>query len=149
MTLSAHGRDGRDALVDHTEVAALLDRFAAGLDETDPARCGETWARALFTDDVRLDLPSGAHRGLAGLPAFLNGPKEHWARTHHAVTDCSVGLEGDRATARGDVRASHVAHGGAPGFTGGGRYDTEAVRTAAGWRIAALTVTVLWTAAED
>ncbi|MGV9693217.1 nuclear transport factor 2 family protein [Streptomyces sp. NPDC003444] len=142
MTPCAYERGGRDALADRTEVAALLDRFAAGLDEPDPARCGQTWARALFTDGVRLVLPSGAHRGLAGLPAFLNGPKQRWARTHHVVTGCRVGLDGDRATVRADVRATHVAHGGAGGFTGAGRYDTEAVRTAAGWRISSLVVTV-------
>jgi hypothetical protein len=48
---------------------------------------------------------------------------------------------------RANIHAVHVPHdGSAPLFTGGAHYDVLAERTPDGWRIAELTVTVLWTA---
>jgi hypothetical protein len=55
-------------------------------------------------------------------------------------------LDGDQATCGAAVQGTHVlgnASGG-PIWTVGGRYDFGLVRTAAGWRIRALTLTVQW-----
>ncbi|WP_331765275.1 nuclear transport factor 2 family protein (plasmid) [Streptomyces sp. NBC_01384] len=135
------------ALSDRADITGLIDRFALGLDHVDPEWCDEEWYRSLFTQDVRLDLPNGTHHGIAGLPEFLRGPKLQWARTQHLTTNCVVDVQGDRATARANVQAVHVPHeDSAPLFVGGAHYDVRAERTAAGWRIPQLTVTVLWTA---
>ncbi|MEU1217136.1 nuclear transport factor 2 family protein [Streptomyces sp. NPDC005791] len=138
-------------LADHAEITALTDRFLAGLDAPRAAGCDSAWARSLFTGDVRLDLPSGSHRGITGAARFCAGPKPLWARTHHIAMTCAVDLAGDRARAWTNVHAAHVAHdtGNDVSFAGGGRYEIDAVRTTDGWRIAALRVTVVWTAGRD
>ncbi|KUL31166.1 nuclear transport factor 2 family protein [Streptomyces regalis] len=135
------------ALTDRAELTGLVNRFVIGLDHPDAQRCGERWYRSLFTEDVRLALPNGTHEGIVGLPEFQSGPRRHFARTHHLATNCLIELDGVRATARTNVRATHVPHGDgtAPNFVGGAAYDVEAVRTPDGWRISRLTVTVLWT----
>lgn len=136
-------------LTDRSELTFLVDRFVMGLDHPDPQWCDEDWYRTLFTEDVRLDLPNGIHKGVVGLPEFQSGPRRQWARTHHLTTNLMLDVVGDRATARTNVHATHVPHAGGTGqnFVGGAHYDFEAVRTVDGWRIARLTVTVLWTTA--
>ncbi|MFC7266011.1 nuclear transport factor 2 family protein [Streptomyces lutosisoli] len=132
-------------LEDRAELVALVDRFVHGLDA--PAPLTEDRYRALLTEDVLLSLPSGTHRGVAGLPGFLGTPKELWARTQHYATNCVVDVDGDTAVAHANIHAVHVPHdASAPLFGGGAHYDVRAERTAAGWRIAELTVSVLWTA---
>lgn len=135
------------ALTDRATLTQLVHRFVSGLDEPDARQCDETWYRSLFTEDVRLALPNGTHQGIVGLPEFQRGPRRRFARTHHLATNCLIDLDGDHATARMNVRATHVPHGDgtAPNFVGGATYDVEAVRTADGWRISRLTATVLWT----
>ncbi|MCD9193518.1 nuclear transport factor 2 family protein [Streptomyces albireticuli] len=141
-------RDVR-TLADHAALTTLLDRFAAGLDSTAPDRNDETWYRSLFTEDVRLELPNGVHHGTAGLDGFLGAPKKAWARTHHLVTNPVVTVDGDRATGRANAHATHVPHPAEDGttgplFVGGAHYDYTAVRTADGWRVDALTASVVW-----
>lgn len=136
-------------VTDRAALTTLLDRFAAGLDSTDADRNDEQWYRSLFTEGVRLELPNGVHEGVAGLPEFLGVPKRAWARTHHLVTNPIVTLDGDRAAGRANAHATHVPHPAEDGttgalFVGGARYDYTAVRTAEGWRVDALTASVVW-----
>lgn len=66
--------------------------------------------------------------------------------THHLIGNISAGVDGEHATCAANVTATHVranASGG-PHWTVGGRYDVGLVRTSAGWRITALTLTVRW-----
>ncbi|MBT2387157.1 nuclear transport factor 2 family protein [Streptomyces sp. ISL-11] len=132
------------ALTDRAHLTALIDRFAAGLDHPDPDACDENWYRALFTEDVHLDLPNGDHHGVAGLPGFFHGPKAAWARTHHLVTNHHLDLDGDRASGQASAHATHVPHDGGPLFTGGAHYHFTARRTPAGWRIDHLAVAIIW-----
>ncbi|MFE9022946.1 nuclear transport factor 2 family protein [Streptomyces sp. NPDC007808] len=134
-------------LADRAELTQLVSRFVTGLDHPDAQGCDETWYRALCAEDVALVLPNGTHHGIVGLPQFQSRSRRQFAHTHHLVTNCLVELGGDRATARANVRATHVRHGDGtvPTFVGGALYDVEAVRTADGWRLSRLTVTVRWT----
>ncbi|MGI5456696.1 nuclear transport factor 2 family protein [Streptomyces sp. CA-249302] len=133
------------ALEDRAELTALVDRFVHGLD--DPGPLTEAWYRTLLTERARLNLPNGSHTGITGLPEFLAAPKALFAGNQHYATNCAVAVEGDRATAHANLHAVHIPlDDSAPLFTGGAHYDVRAERTPDGWRIAELTVSVLWTA---
>ncbi|MBT2488559.1 nuclear transport factor 2 family protein [Streptomyces sp. ISL-96] len=132
-------------LEDRAQLAALVDRFVHGLDASGPL--AEDWYRSLLTEDVRLDLPNGTHRGIDGLPGFMSAPKAMWAGTQHYATNCVIDAHGDHASIRANVHAVHVPHDtSAPLFTGGAHYDVRAERTQEGWRMAELNVSVRWTA---
>ncbi|WP_330305218.1 MULTISPECIES: nuclear transport factor 2 family protein [unclassified Streptomyces] len=133
------------ALEDQAQLTALVDRFVHGLDNPGPLT--EDWYRTLLTEQVRLNLPNGTHAGITGLPEFLAAPKAFFAGNQHYATNCAVDVDGDRATAHANLHAIHIPlDDSAPLFTGGAHYDVRAERTPAGWRIAELTVSVLWTA---
>ncbi|MEU2249806.1 nuclear transport factor 2 family protein [Streptomyces sp. NPDC019224] len=132
-------------LTEQARLGALVDRFVSGLDHVDPAWADEAWYRSLFTEDIVLDMPNGVHQGIAGVPEFFGVPKKQWARTHHMTSNHIVEVTGGTATGRANVQATHVPHGpDSPLFTGGARYEFEAVRTPHGWRISRLTTAVTW-----
>jgi hypothetical protein len=132
-------------LTDRAAITTLLDRFVLGLDDPDPASRDEDWYRSLFTEDVRLDMPNGRHRGIVGLVEFQRGPAQLWHRTQHLATSCVTDLHGDTAVSTANVQATHVPHDTSGElFTGGARYHFDSERTAAGWRIGRLTVRVIW-----
>ena len=65
--------------------------------------------------------------------------------TQHLIANHVVTLEGDQARVATHVTATHVSPDDAEAhWVVGGRYDMVARRTSAGWRIAALTLTVRW-----
>ena len=70
-----------------------------------------------------------------------------WAATHHAITNHRIAFDGDRATIRAHVRAEHwarpeIAAGGPSCWLVVGFYDNVAVRTAEGWRLSVIKLTV-------
>ncbi|MGW2492623.1 nuclear transport factor 2 family protein [Streptomyces sp. NPDC001606] len=132
-------------LEDRARLAELVDRFVHGLDSADAPTVDQY--REILTEDVRLNLPNGTHQGVTGLPDFFAAPRAHWAGNQHYATNSVIDLQGDRASVRANIHAVHIPHdASAPLFAGGAHYDIRATRTPAGWRIAELTVSVLWTA---
>ena len=106
---------------------------------------------ALFADEVAVDYTSLNGGEPATMPPseLVGGWRqllEPLDGTHHLLGLLSVLLEGDRATCACNVTAVHVLANatGGPHWTVGGRYDLDLVRTSAGWRITALTLTVRW-----
>ncbi|MEU5693119.1 nuclear transport factor 2 family protein [Actinosynnema sp. NPDC020468] len=81
------------------------------------------------------DLIAGWRAGLGFLDA-----------TQHLVTNHLVEVDGDRAAATAQFQAVHVRAGavGDPTWTLGGHYRFGLVRTDAGWRIDAMTMTKTW-----
>ena len=106
---------------------------------------------ALFADEVAVDYTSlNGGKPATMPPADLVGG---WRRqlepldsTHHLIANLSARIDGEHATCAGNVTATHVRSNaaGGPRWTVGGRYDVRLARTATGWRIAALTLTVRW-----
>jgi hypothetical protein len=66
--------------------------------------------------------------------------------TQHMIANHHIVINGDHATCAANVQATHVLPNpsGDPTWTLGGRYDFLLERTANGWRIASLTLTVQW-----
>lgn len=66
--------------------------------------------------------------------------------TQHLITNVLVDLDGDEARATANVLGVHRLPNphGSPLWTVGGTYDFRLVRTAAGWRIRAITQRLTW-----
>lgn len=128
------------ALEDRAELLALFDRY---LRVPDDDRWERDWLATIFTDDVSLDFGFAAHEGLEGLDEFGRAAHARFERSHHVGANCFIELDGDRASVRANVIATHVPH-----LTIGGDYVIEAVRTANGWRYQRLKLNVIWTRSD-
>ncbi len=134
------------ALADRLAVKDLLDRYVEALDRADEPGYDDDWYRTVFTEDARLDVPAGTHRGVrASRPSGVRR-RRAWDRTHRLGGTLLVDLDGDRARVRAHQVASHrrsgPAHGDDP-YVVSGYYDARARLTAEGWRLDALTFHVV------
>lgn len=120
------------ALTDEREIAALLTRYATGIDRRD-------WAmfQACFTDDARTDYGSfGQWSSAAQISAFMQQAHADMGHTLHRLSNFVIEPRGEAAIARSYVDALLM-----PGPAGGeshrgiGFYDDELVKTEQGWRI--------------
>ena len=120
------------------EVIEVLVRYATGIDRRD-------WDlfRTCFTEDCRADYGDvGVFDGAAALTSFMRASHEEMGHTFHRLTNFTVAIEGDRATARTYVDAVLLVPGSATGVNPIGFYDDELVRDASGWRIRRRAVTI-------
>jgi hypothetical protein len=120
------------APTDEREIAALLMRYATGIDRRD-------WAtfQACFTDDARTDYGTfGQWSSAAQITAFMQQAHAGMGHTLHRLSNFVVERQGEAAIARSYVDALLM-----PGLAGGeahrgiGFYDDELVKTEQGWRI--------------
>ncbi|MGH3625710.1 MAG: nuclear transport factor 2 family protein [Sciscionella sp.] len=144
-------------LADHFEIRDLLDRYVITLDTHDERQFDDSWYRTIFTEDAQLNFPINSYEGVAGLADFETRSKSNWEQTHHVSSNCAIDLDGDRATVRAQVLATHVhlpstlverGNDSHALFTFGGYYDAEVLRTADGWRFRLLTLHVVWHTGE-
>ena len=79
----------------------------------------------------------------------MRGPPPAWG-THHIQGNHHITLAGDTATARVYVIASHTFERAVLDHNAraGGWYDAELRRTADGWRIARIGLTIVWNTGE-
>lgn len=121
-------RDLRDRL----DVAEVIARYAAGIDERDFADY-----RRCFTADVEF-LGFGAEpiHGVEAWVDFVEKTLEPFRATQHMLGPSQVTLRGDEAELRAELRAEHF-YREPPGriFTVWGTYHSRLVRADAGWRI--------------
>ncbi len=134
--------------VAHLEITRRLYEYALGIDTRD-------WGlyRSIFTDEVRMDFSSysGAAAATMTADAWVAACRplfEGLDATQHSMTNPVVDIDpgGDRARCRMYMQAEHFLANvaGDAGFVLGGCYDDALVRTPAGWRICAVTLTVFW-----
>lgn len=144
-------------LVDRAEISDLIDRFSRDLDDytLDGRPFDVAWVLSYFTDDASVEYPVGSATGAESIAALIDGRgMAPFQRTQHVTTNYVVDLDGDRASVRFNLIATHVHAeevrqrlGEAPGarFTAGDYYEGETVRTDAGWRFRRQTLHVTWT----
>jgi len=120
------------AQADEQEIAALLTRYATGIDRRD-------WAmfEACFTEDAHTDYGTfGEWSSAAQITAFMRDAHSAMGYTLHRLSNMAISAKGPSATARCYVDALLM-----PGAAGGethrgiGFYDDELVKTEQGWRI--------------
>jgi hypothetical protein len=133
-------------MTDRDEIISRLYEYAYGIDLRD----FELY-RSIFCEQVRIDFSSYEGRG---------GPRtttaDHWVAqvqplfvgldaTQHTMSNPLVDVDGDRARCRMYMQAAHFLWSAPePEFTIGGYYDDTLLRTADGWRIDGVTLTVWW-----
>jgi 3-phenylpropionate/cinnamic acid dioxygenase small subunit len=134
--------EDRDALVE------LMARYAAMLD----TKGWDALPRSVLTDQVMWDFSS-----FTGQPPFELDRDALVARirtgfaaltaTHHAITNHRISIAENRAEIRAHIRAEHwlpesLVESGSNCWLVVGFYDDEAIRTAEGWRLSRVRLTV-------
>jgi SnoaL-like domain len=132
-----------EQLIDERDIVAVAVRYCRALDTKDWALLAE-----VFEPDSTAELGDPKLRtGIDEIVARVRSALERLDISQHLVGNHDVDVDGDTATHRCYLQAQHVrraATGGA-NYIVAGRYDDRFVRTAAGWRIAHRTLTVMWT----
>jgi hypothetical protein len=143
-------------LVDRAEISDLIDRFSRDLDDytLDGRPFDAVWVRSYFTDDARVEYPVGSATGAESIAALIDGRgMAPFQRTQHVTTNYVVDLDGDRASVRFNLIATHVHaedvrqrldEGPGAHFTVGDYYEGELARTNAGWRFRHQALHVTW-----
>jgi hypothetical protein len=132
---------------DQEAIARKVYEYAYGID-------GRDWElyRSIFADQIRVDFSSYNDAAPAAMLA------DDWVSavvplftgldaTQHSMSNplVDVDVDGDSARCRMYMQAAHFFEDWPePEFTIGGYYDDHLIRTTAGWRITAVTLTVWW-----
>jgi ketosteroid isomerase-like protein len=126
-------------LVDRALISDLLIDFARRVDSHDQAGYA-----ANFTPDAVLDMPFGLFEGRDKIAA-MRGPAPPMG-THHLSTNHMIELDGDLASSRTYLQATHIADVSDPHkfWQAGGWYDCEFARTSEGWKFTRVKLTVRW-----
>jgi len=135
------------ALTDRAAIAELIDRFSRDLDEytAEGKAFDATWVRSYFTEDADVAYPPGSATGAEAIATLIGGTgMAPFRRAHHVTTNYVLRLQGDRATVRFNLVATHVRHDGDL-FTVGDVYRGDLARTPGGWRFARQGLDVTWT----
>jgi SnoaL-like domain len=142
----ATDEDTVQCLLDRAAISEVQLRYATGVDTRD-----WPWFRSCFTDEIETESSSDvgsppqrikADDWVERVRRTINGMEA----TQHMITNQVITLNGDEATCVAYVQARHHL----PNETGGsdqvmyGYYTNRFVRTAAGWKIHARKLTVLW-----
>ena len=131
---------------DFHEITKRRYEYAMGIDTRD-----FDLLRSVFVDEVYMDFSSYSGQPGATLEAddWVAGCRVLFTgldATQHVMTNPIVDVDGDRATQRMYMKAEHflINDQGNADFALGGYYDDTLIRTETGWRIEAVTLTVLW-----
>jgi 3-phenylpropionate/cinnamic acid dioxygenase small subunit len=117
---------------DRQDISDLLVRYATGIDRRD-------WPlfRTVFTDDCELDYGEiGTWHGVDAVTDFMDTTHAMAGHTLHRLTNQTITLDGDNASARTYIDAVIMFGDNQSGVNAWGFYDDEIVRTTDGWRIA-------------
>jgi len=130
-------------LLDRAEIGDLMLAFVAALDAKDWDAYGE-----VFTEDASFTILGQARHGREAIVAGPGRDLTRYDALQHFSCNHRIAVDGDEAEASHYLLAVHVPDAGDPTSHAdiGGRYDCRCVRTAAGWRFAAVELSVLWSA---
>jgi hypothetical protein len=119
---------------DKAQIADVLIRYATGIDFKDWALLRTCWTRDVDCDygDV------GRYSGVDAISGLMEQLHSSMGPTYHRLSNFTITVDGDRATARSYVFAHLQAVPGDPAtwVEALGHYDDELARTPDGWRIA-------------
>jgi 3-phenylpropionate/cinnamic acid dioxygenase small subunit len=127
--VTASAEEGRQARQD---IADVLIRYASGIDRRD-------WVllRSCFTDDCEADYGDiGIWHTGDDITEWMRQMHEPLGHTLHRVTNPTVDIQGNEATARCYIDALVMGPDNKSANRAAGYYDDELVRGDDGWRIA-------------
>ena len=125
-------------LIDESDLADLIHRYAFGLDHQD----WKLW-RSVFADEVTMDMsdyqpdppprPAPADLVVGNARVLFAGLE----RSQHFIGSHRFAVDGDAATITAHMRAEHWLHTGqgSDRYTMFGTYFDEAIRTDDGWKL--------------
>jgi hypothetical protein len=136
-------------LADRVEIETLIDRYLAGIDDSlylEQNPLDDAWARSLFTEDVVVKFPVGAHEGLDGLAELHRKVMSKWKATLHFAPNRLIEFDGDVARVRAPLVGTHIHREDDPGepLFAAHVLEAEAVRTGEGWRFRRWTMRLVW-----
>ncbi len=129
-------------LSDRAEIAECLVNYARSIDRRDWAALQDAYTVDGVMQHGEVSVAREAVPGLS--ERILAGCE----LSHHLVGDPSIVLVGDRATTHSHYIATHIAEGTTVRRQGGGWYDCELERTAAGWKFSRVRSTTAWRTGE-
>jgi uncharacterized protein (TIGR02246 family) len=130
-------------MLDEAEIRELLLTFARALDERDWTGYADT-----FAEDGVFEIFDQRRTGREDIAAGPARDMTPFDRTQHYVTNVTVTVSGDSATARGQLLAVHIPDDTEPSEHAdvGGIYHCRVRRTAEGWRFSHVRTEILWSA---
>lgn len=136
MTSADHVR----RLIDRQAVVDRIIEFAFALDAKDFERYA-----SLYDEDGVIVTPRSRHAGRAGLADFVRADLGKYHSTQHVSAGHIVTIDGDRATARSSLLATH-AWSDQPDdhWSVGGWYDLELRRVDEVWLFTSVTINRSW-----
>ena len=119
-------------LADRAAIHDVMLTYAAGVDDRDFDQY-----RSVFCDDVVvIGFADTTLTGADAVIDFVRSALAGFGPTQHLTATPLVSIHGDTAHARTDIRALHELNEPAGQlFTLWGKYETDLVRTAGGWKI--------------
>ena len=127
-----------EQLADRQEIVEVIDRYGTALDAKDYDRF-----RSCFSDDARVSYGGNEH-DLDGAVGICEAALSQYEFTQHLLGNYDIDLDGDRATARTYLHASHVKPGGTEIWIVGGTYIDTLERRDGDWKITARTLDSKW-----
>jgi hypothetical protein len=136
-------------LLDRAAISDVLHAYATGLDRRD-------WGlyRSIFLDEIEMDFESvGIRAGIYKADDWVRDARTLFAgftATQHTSTNHVHDIRGDEATCVSNMQAEHFVAlepgdaAGAGRWTIGGYYVNDLSRTAAGWKLRRVKLTVTW-----
>ncbi len=129
-------------LLDRAAIAECLVKYARCIDRRDWAGLQDCYADDGVMQHGDASVPRDA------VPELSEKILAGCASSHHLVGDPSIVIDGDNATTHSHYIATHVSEGTTVKRQGGGWYDCELKRTAAGWRFSRVRSTTAWRTGE-
>ncbi|MGN7950347.1 nuclear transport factor 2 family protein [Microbacterium sp. 22215] len=128
-------------LVDERAISRLLITFSRCIDTKD----FDGYA-SLFAVDGELVTPwGGGHKGRDGLAAYVGKDLGGYAALHHVSAGHDIHIDGDHATVRATLLATHVNDDTATNFWSvGGHYDLQLIRDGRGWLLTRVEIKPAW-----
>jgi len=132
-------------VTDRDELAQLASKLGLLVDAREWTSVQELFCDAIDVDYTSLSGGEPQRLAPAELVEGWKANLESLRATQHLIANHVVTLDGDEARIATNVTATHISPDDSDAhWVVGGRYDMVARRTSAGWRIAALTLTVSW-----
>jgi hypothetical protein len=134
---------------DHRTITQLVYTYALGIDT-------RNWKlyRSIFTNEINIDFRSYSGQAPGRMRADqwvarVQGLFPGLSATQHIMTNPIVTVDGTSATCTMYMSAEHLLDPEGPSFTLGGYYTDSFVRTATGWLMSGVTLTVLWRRGDE
>lgn len=133
--------------VNRSELEHLVNKHFLTADHR---RTEPEWFDSMYTPDFVLVLPHGTYQGHGDVADAVAASAEFFGRSHHLASNNVVELDGNLASVRAKLIATHLARADEPSgaFTGGAEYSFEAVYTDGGWRLSRAEYKGVWTRGE-